>query len=296
MKPRYGLLLLALFILTCGALAQTVTGTLSGTVTDSTGAVIPNLNITAKNTETGAVRTVQTNAEGYFLMTFLPLGAYEVTAEARGFKKVIKSGVAIELNKTTVSNFRMEVSSVDAVVEVTGETPQIETTTGEIKHSLDSRRIEDTPLAGRNFISLVEQIPGFQVSSFGGDPSSGQNNPTNSSGSFASFGGLGTRGTTFQIDGVNNDDSSENQNRQGVNISTIKELQVLTNSFSAEFGRGGAAVLVQTKSGTNRFHGDGYDFLQNDIFNANGFFRNAAGLSSTTGQPLQPRQTVRRHQ
>lgn len=296
MTPRYLLLGIVLLLLSAGAIAQTVTGTLSGTVTDATGAVVPDINVTARSAETGAARTIKTNAEGYFLMSFLPLGSYDVTVEARGFKKVVKSGVSIELNKTTVSNFRLEVSNVDAVVEVTGETPQIETTTGEIKHSLDTKRIEDTPLAGRNFISLVEQIPGFQVSSFGGDASSGQNNPTNSSGSFASFGGLGTRGTTFQIDGVNNDDASENQNRQGVNISTIKELQVLTNSFSAEFGRGGAAVLVQTKSGTNRFHGDGYDFLQNDIFNANGFFRNAAGLSSTTGQPLQPRQTVRRHQ
>ncbi|MEO6725402.1 MAG: carboxypeptidase regulatory-like domain-containing protein, partial [Blastocatellia bacterium] len=289
-------LLIVMLGLSLAGNAQTVTGTLSGTVTDSTGAVVPDIEVTAKNTETGLTRSVKSNAEGYFLMSFLPLGNYDVIANARGFKKIIKNSVVIELNRNTVSNFKLEVSAVDATVEITGETPQIETTTGEIKHSLDARRIEDTPLAGRNFISLVEQIPGFQISSFGGDASSGQNNPTNSSGSFAAFGGLGSRGSTFQIDGVNNDDSSENQNRQGVNISTIKELQVLTNSFSAEFGRGGAAVLVQTKSGTNKFHGDGFDFIQNDIFNANGFFRNAAGLSSTTGRPLQPRQTVRRHQ
>ncbi len=296
-KPIFTLLLLVV-LLGCSitAFGQTVTGTLSGTVTDSTGAVIPEMDVTAKNTETGLTRVVKTNGEGYFTMPFLPLGNYDVTVDARGFKKVTKTSVLVELNRNTVSNFKLEVSAVGDAVQITGEAPQIETTTGEIKHSLNAQRIEDTPLAGRNFISLVEQIPGFQISSFGGDASSGQNNPTNSSGSFAAFGGLGSRGSTFQIDGVNNDDSSENQNRQGVNISTIKELQVLTNAFSAEFGRGGAAVLVQTKSGTNQFHGDGFNFLQNDIFNANGFLRNAAGLSSTTGQPLQPRQTVRRHQ
>ncbi len=292
--------LLATVCLTCGlylsTAAQTVTGTLSGVVTDASGAVVPEIEVTAKNVETGLTRTVKTNGEGYYLMSFLPLGAYNVTVEARGFKKITKTDALVELNKNTVSNFKLEVSAVGEAVEISGETPRIETTTGEIKHSLDEKRIEDTPLAGRNFISLVEQIPGFQVSAFGGDASSGQNNPTNSSGSFAAFGGLGGRATTFQVDGVSNNDSSENQNRQGVNISTIKEFQVLTNAFSAQFGGGGAAVLVQTKSGTNHFHGNAFDFIQNDIFNANGFFRNAAGLSATTGEPLAPRAAVRRHQ
>ncbi|MGH9802120.1 MAG: carboxypeptidase regulatory-like domain-containing protein, partial [Blastocatellia bacterium] len=277
------------------AMAQTVTGTLSGTVLDSAGAVLPNIEITAKNNESGVVRSTRTSDQGFFSMPFLPLGNYDVTVEAKGFKKVVKNGVLIELNRNTVSNFKLEISAVGEAIQITGETPQIESTTGELKHSLDAKQIEDTPLAGRNFISLVEQIPSFQIASFGGDASSGQNNPTNSSGSFAAFGGLGGRSTTFQIDGISNNDASENQNRQGVNISTIKELQVLTNAFSAEFGGGGAAVLVQTKSGGNRFHGEGYDYIQNDILNANGFFRNAAGLSSTTGQQLQPRPAVRRH-
>ncbi|MBL8206804.1 MAG: TonB-dependent receptor [Blastocatellia bacterium] len=276
--------------------AQTVTGTLSGTITDQTGAIIPNAQVTAKNLETSVSRTVTTNGEGFYNMPFLPLGTYDVTVDVKGFQKTVKQGVAVELNKNTVSNFKLDVAGASTEVTITGETPQIETTTGEIKHSLDAGRIEDTPLAGRNFISLIEQIPGFTTSSFGGDASSGQNNPTNSSGSFATFNGLGTRSATFQIDGINNDDSSENQNRQGVNISTIRELQVLTNAFSAEFGRGGAAVQVQTKSGTNQFHGDLFDYIQNDAFNANGYLRNAAGNSSTTGQQLQPRSKVRRHQ
>ncbi len=226
-------------------------------------------------------------------MSFLPLGSYDVTIDNKGFQKVTKTDVLIELNKTTVSPFQLSVSTVGAEIQITGETPLIETTTGEIKHSLDEKRIQDTPLAGRNFMSLVEQIPGFQNAPWIGS----SNNPTNSTGSYASFSGQGSRSSTFQIDGVNNDDSSENQNRQNVNISTIKEFQVLTNSYSAEFGRaGGAVVLVQTKSGGNNFHGDLYDFVQNDIFNANGFYRNEAGRSATTGQELQPRQSVRRHQ
>src|SRR5215475_1812665 len=298
--PRRHTLIVFVVLLIAGSapaiFGQTVTGTLSGTVIDATGAIISGVEVTAKNVDTGLTRAARTNNEGYFLVSFLPLGAYNVTVEVRGFKKITKTDVQVELNKNTVSNFKLEISAVGDAVQVTGETPQIETTTGEVKYSLDEKRIEDTPLAGRNFISLIEQIPGFQISSFGGDASSGQNNPTNSSGSFAAFGGLGGRATTFQVDGVSNNDSSENQNRQGVNINTIKEFQVLTNAFSAEFGGGGAAVLVQTKSGTNQFHGNAFDFIQNDIFNANGFFRNAAGVSATTGEQLAPRAAVRRHQ
>lgn len=297
MFKRHGAAATALLVLVAcvsvSAAAQTVTGTLSGSVVDSTGALVPNVTVTAKNKETGLVRTVSTNAEGTYLMSFLPLGPYDVTVEGTGFQRVTKTDVLIELNKTTISPFTLSVSTVGEQISIAGETPLIETTTGEIKHSLDAKRIEDTPLAGRNFISLVEQIPGFQNAPWIGS----SNNPTNSTGSYASFSGQGSRSATFQIDGVNNDDSSENQNRQNVNVSTIKEFQVLTNAYSAEFGRaGGAVVLVQTKSGGNQFHGDLYDFVQNDVFNANGFFRNKAGRSATTGQELQPRQTVRRHQ
>ena len=114
------------------------------------------------------------------------------------------------------------------------------------------------------FLSLAETFAGFQE-----NPTSGQNNPTASSGSSINFNGTGTRGATFQINGVNNDDSSENQNRQGVSLSTIKEFQVISNSYTAEFGRGyGAVVLVQTKSGTNQVHGEVSFIRQDSEWNA----------------------------
>jgi len=295
MKKLLGVCLLGalIFALAPSAYAQTVTGTISGHVADATGAMIPNTKVAAKNEDTSFTREVTTNDEGYFLFSFLPLGKYELTVAVQGFGTVTKKGVLVELNKNTLSNFDLKPSSVQSTVEVRGETPQIETTVGELKHSLDARTIEAIPLAGRNIISLSEQFPGFQNVQWIGS----SNNPTNSTGSYAAFNGTGSRNTTFQIDGVNNDDSSENQNRQSVNVSAIKEVQVLTNSYSAEFGRAaGAVFLVQTKSGTNRFHGDAYDFIQNDIFNANGYFANRAGNSATTGFPLQPRARVRRNQ
>ncbi len=264
--------------------AQTVAGTLSGHVVDSTGAVMPGVKVSAKNEQTGLRREAVANEEGYYRMSFLPLGSYQVTVAAPGFETIEKTSVLVELNEDTVSDFTMKPSRMAQTVKVTGEAPLIERTDGEVKFSLDAKAVEDTPLAGRNFMSLVEQIPGFQNASWIGS----SNNPTNSTGSYAVFNGTGSRQATFQVDGVNNDDSSENQNRQNVNISSIREFQVLTNAYTAEFGRaGGAVVLVQTKSGTNKFHGDAYDFIQNDIFNANGFFQNQGGVQ---------RQRIRRNQ
>lgn len=264
-----------IFAAALGTSAQTVSGTLSGHITDKSGAMVPQAKVTAKNEQTGAVREALSNNDGFYQFSFLPIGSYEVTAVLPGFGPVEKHGVQVDLNKTTVSDFVMAPSPVTSAVQVlAGEIPLIDTTSGEIKQTLTAQQVEATPLPGRNFISLVEQVPGFQPAAF----NNSSNNPTNSTGSYAAFSGQGTRSTTFQIDGVNNDDSSENQNRQNVNISTIKEFEVLTNAYSAEFGRaGGAVVLVQTKSGTNEFHGDAYDFIQNDIFNANDFFLNQAG-------------------
>ena len=274
-KTVASLLSAALFIsLLAYAPAQTVTGTLSGRINDPSGAVLSKVNVKAMNEYTGGVREATTNHDGYFQFNFVAIGTYDLTVSMAGFKTIEQKGVVVELNKNTVSNFVLQLGSVESTVEVSGELPLIDTTTGEVKTTLDERQVEATPLPGRNFISLVELVPGFQPAAFNGS----SNNPTNSVGSYAAFNGQGTRSSTFQIDGVNNDDSSENQNRQGVNIDTIKEFQVLTNSYSAEFGRaGGAVILVQTKSGSNRFHGDGFDFIQNDIFNANDYFLNQSG-------------------
>jgi len=279
-----GRLLTTILLTTAVTSAQTVSGTLAGTVADSTGAAVPGVEVTAKNEETLAVRVTQTNEQGYYLFSFAPIGRYEITVSLKGFQTIVKKGVQVDLNRTTSADFAMNPAQVAETVEVTGETPLIETAQGDVKHSLNERQIEDTPLAGRNFMSLVEQIPGFGNAPWIGS----SNNPTQSTGSYAAFNGQGSRSTTFQIDGVNNDDSSENQNRQNVNISSIREFQILTNSFTAEFGRaGGAVVLVQTKSGTNRFHGDVYEYHQSDIFNANSFFNNRAGV---------PKGGVDRHQ
>lgn len=277
----------ALFVLACAlacssAMAQTVTGTLDGSVADPAGAVVPHVKITAKNVETGAERTTATNDAGYFQMPFLPLGAYDVTAELTGFATVLATDIRVTLNKTTTLNLTLKVSSVQEKVTVNDIAPLVDVRSGEIRRSIDNTLVETLPSSGRSFLGLVTLFPGFQT-----NPISGQNNYTLSSGSSVSFNGTGTRGTTFMTDGVSNDDGSENQNRQGVNISTIKEMQVLTDNFAPEFGRGfGAVVLVETKSGSNQMHGEAYYYTQNSDLNARSFFANAAGshLNQFTGK------------
>ncbi len=188
-----------------------------------------------------------------------------MTASQTGFSKVAQENIEITLNQTRVINFTLNPSSVTEAVVVTSEAAPINTTNAEIKGSLNAQEILDKPTFNQgSFLTLAETFTGFQE-----NPTSGQNNPTASSGSSINFNGTGTRGATFQINGVNNDDSSENQNRQGASLSTIKEFQVITNNFTAEFGRGyGAVVLVQTKSGTNNIHGDVYWYHNRQRLNA----------------------------
>lgn len=267
-------LLVAIFLfavvfgLTGQLAAQTVTGSLSGHVTDSSGALVPNVRIMAKNMDTGASRQSISGSEGYYLIPFLPLGTYEVTAQLQGFSTVVHKNIAVTLNKTTSLDISLTPSTVQETVTVSEAAPLVDTTSGQVRRTLDDTFIDVLPSGGRNFLGLAPLLPGFQT-----NPTSGQNNYTLSSGSSVSFNGTGTRGTTFLTDGVTNDDGSENQNRQGVNISTIKEMQIITNNFAPEFGRGfGAVVLVQTKSGANTTHGDAYWYLRNSALDARGFF------------------------
>ena len=256
--------LFLLFMPTMAA-AQTVTGTLRGTVSDSKGAVVPGADVIIRNMETGQERTLKTGSEGVYVAPFMPLARYTITATGPGFSKVAQENIELGLNQTRVVNFELSPSAVTEAVVVTSEAAPINTTNAEIKGSLNAQEIMEKPTFNQgSFLSLAETFTGFQE-----NPTSGQNNPTASSGSSINFNGTGTRGATFQINGVNNDDSSENQNRQGASLSTIKEFQVITNNFSAEFGRGyGAVVLVQTKSGTNQIHGDVYWYHNDSALNA----------------------------
>jgi outer membrane receptor protein involved in Fe transport len=253
----------ALLFLTVVALAsiplaaQTVTGTIRGTVTDRSGAAMPGVTITIKNVDTGFERIAVTGPDGTISAPFLPIGKYSVQAELSGFGAMKHNNVHVELNQTVVQEFILDPAVMTETVTVSADAPRIDVTDGEIKQTLRSSQIMSLPSGNQtSFLGLARLFSGYQE-----NPTGGQDNPTLSSGSSVNFNGAGTRGTTFQINGVNNDDTSENQHRQGVPLATIQNFQILSNSFSAEFGRGyGAVVLVQTKQGTNAVDGEVYGY------------------------------------
>lgn len=272
MHPRVWLsipvILLGLIAMPAVARSQTVTGTIQGTVVDTSGGVVPGVTVTVKHVDTGTERSMVTNGSGFYSAPYLPIGRYAVTATLAGFGPVTRENIGLGLNDTRVVDFTLD-PRVSQEITVTAAPSPINMTRGEVKSALTAEQILDKPsVSGSSFLPLAETFPGFQE-----NPTSGQNNPTSSSGSSINFNNTGTRGATFQINGVNNDDSSENQNRQGVALSTILEFQVLKNGYSAEFGRGdGAVVLVQTKSGTNKLRGDAYVYEQDSTWNARTWF------------------------
>jgi hypothetical protein len=253
---RLVILLAVLSLVSLPLYSQTVTGTINGTVTDRSGASLPGVTVTIRNIETGLERIVVTGNDGFFNAPFLPVGKYTVSSELSGFGTIRRENIRVELNQTTVQDFMLDPAMSETVV-VAADAPRINVTDGEIKQTMRSEEIMTLPQANQtSFLGLAALFTGYME-----NPTSGQDNPTLSSGSSVNFNGAGTRGTTFQINGVNNDDSSENQHRQGVALATIKSFQVLTNSYSSEFGRGyGAVVLVQTKSGTNDIDGEVYGY------------------------------------
>ncbi|MEQ1763581.1 MAG: carboxypeptidase regulatory-like domain-containing protein [Pyrinomonadaceae bacterium] len=260
--------LLFLIALSATTFGQTVSGTLRGTITDPNGAVIPTATVQATSTETGLERTVTTGDDGVYNFAFLPIGTYRLVVTRNDFNRVTQDAVGVTLNQTTVINVQLA-PTVSGEVTVTNEGAPINTSDAQIAQSLQTTQILERPIANQtNFLTLAETFTGYQE-----NPTSGQNNPTSSSGSSINFNGTGTRGATFQINGVNNDDSSENQNRQGASLATIKEFQVISNNFTAEFGRGyGAVVLVQTLNGTNDFRGSAYWYHNDQALNAKSYF------------------------
>ena len=260
---RWLLLVLVVCLTAVPLRAQTVTGTMRGTVSDRSGALLPGVTVTIRNAETGLQRVAVTASDGSYNAAFLPIGRYNVEAELSGFGTARREGALVELNQTAVQDFVLAPASVNEIVTVTADAPVIDVADGEIKQTLRASEIENLPLPDQaNFLRMATLFSGFQE-----NPTSGQDNPALSSGSSVNFNGTGTRGATFQVNGVNNDDASENQHRQNVPAATIQSFQVLTNNYSAEFGRGyGSIVLVQTKQGTNDLAGELYGYFQDNQY------------------------------
>jgi len=263
------LLLVAVFLATSTALAQS-TSTLQGTVTDAKGAVLPNATVVVRNRSTSSERTTQTDTDGNYQLAALPPGVYSVEVRVQGFKTQVADSVTLEVAKTAVQNFQLDVGAISEQVLVSSDVPVIETATTSVGTVINQRTVQEIPLNGRHFVDLGLLIPGSVTPPQNGFLTA----PLRGQGSFA-FNTAGGREDTvnFMINGVNLNDMVQNQITFQPSINTVQEFKVDNSTFSAEYGRNsGAIVNIATRSGTNDYHGELFEFLRNDIFDARNFF------------------------
>src|ERR1043165_1777722 len=263
------LMLVAALLATSSALGQS-TATIQGTVTDSTGAVLPNATVVVRNRNTSTERTTQTDSDGNYQFAALPVGLYSIEARVEGFKTQVADQVTLEVAKTVVQNFQMEVGALSEQVLVASDVPVIETTTTSVGTVINQRTVQEIPLNGRHFVDLGLLIPGSVTPPQNGFLTA----PLRGQGSF----GLNTAGNredtvNFMINGINLNDTVQNQITFQPSINTVQEFKADNSTFSAEYGRNsGAIVNIATRSGGNDYHGELFEFLRNDVFDARNFF------------------------
>ena len=257
--------------------AQAVTGTILGTITDSSGAVMPGTTVTLRNIGTGLTRTVTTDAAGEYTVPSLPTGKYTVTAELSGFKTVSVPNVDLGVDQHVRINVRLEVGAVEESVTVTGVSPLVQTSTSELGTTVGGEQIQTLPLNGRNFVNLTRTVPGVARGIPGANIDGAGSLAWRASASF-SANGQRPRDNNYMLDGVDNNETWLQTVVLFPSVDALDEFKLQTSTYSAEFGHSlGGVVNLQIKSGANALHGSGFEFLRNSAFDANNFFNNRAG-------------------
>src|SRR6266566_5609130 len=253
-----------------GVCGQATSGRISGTVTDSSGAVIPNAAVTVTNNATNLMRTVQTDDSGFYTITNLPVGTYSLQVERTGFKKSNQTDNVLAADTRLTINVTLEAGAVSETVEVStaaGET--VNTTSGEVARVVDRRQVQNLALNGRNYMQLVTLIPGAAI--LDEDQLA---LTTSLSISQAAINGNRPNYNSLSVDGgFNMDSGSNNSQVNNVGIDFIEEVKIQTSNFAAEYGRNaGAAINIVTRGGGNSYHGSAFEFLRNDKLDARLFF------------------------
>src|ERR1700733_715919 len=248
------------------ASAQEVTAGITGAVVDSSGAAVKGATAVATDTERGTVSTAQTNDAGVFNLTRLPVGTYTVKVTAQGFEAAVYPAFTLVLNQTASLNFQMKVGKISETMEVTGETPLLQTQTTEISTVIDASTATSMPLASRNYLQLTLLAPG--VTTVNPDSIRLPQQMTNSG--RPDINGNREQSNQYFLDGQQNSEDKNNEVGYTPSVDAIQEFNVISQNASAEFGNyEGGVISASIKSGTNRYHGDAYEFLRNDWLNAN---------------------------
>ena len=253
---------------------------LTGLVTDPSGSAVPNAKLTARSQSTNLERVAQSDSSGDYYFATLPVGTWEVTVEASGFQPQ-QATVTLETAQKGRTDFSLAVGQLQTTVTVEAATPQLSPEDASVSSVVDNTYVSRFPLLLRSWDDLLNVAAGVQVSRYteqGGATSAGRTGGFNAH-------GVRSLQNNFILDGVDNNSISENVQELTTqvvrpSVDTIQEFKVLTNPYSAEYGRSpGAAVIVNTKSGTNQLHGLAYEYLRNRVLDANDFFSNRSGLS-----------------
>ena len=271
---RHLLCIVTLLLLgfTSTAFAQDITARIDGQVTDPNGAIVTQATVTLTNTQTGEVRTAQSDDNGSYTFTLIQPGTYDLSVKAGGFKEYLSKGLQLSVNDRKTINIPLETGAVTESVTVTTEAPLIQTTptVGDV---VENRRVVELPLNNRNFMQLLTLVPGV-TSSGTSEIGIGLTNVVD-----FSVNGTRRNSINFLVDGVSNTDVGSGITLLTIpTVDSIQEFRVITSVPGAEFGKsGGGVVNLITRGGGQDFHGGVYHFLRNDRLNANSFFNNAAG-------------------
>ncbi len=268
-----GLLFLSFLFLSAPILRAQNTADVIGTVTDTSGAAVPNAKVTLKNTGTDASRSMQASASGDYAFTLLPVGTYSLSVEAAGFKTYSASAITVAAGDRARVDAKMEVGTVTQVVEVQASAaPLLQTDSPTVGGLLTATSVQDLPVNGRNSIRLVQMAPGANEG--GQSTLSGGTRPDDRrQTSTVVVNGQNDSSNDFLLDGVDNNERAIATVIVKPSIDAIQEIKVETNMYSAEVGRvGGAVITMVTKSGSNTWHGTAFEFLRNDKLDAKDYF------------------------
>ncbi len=250
-------------------LAQGTGGRIIGRVADPSGAVVAHVKVVATNEATGVSRDTETNDSGDYTFPEVPVGVYTLSFELTGFKKDLRHGVTLELNQVVTLNMVMQIGQAQEIVDVTSEAPLVDTTSTQLGAVVDDRTVVQLPLNSRDTYQFLQLQPGV-MSTVGSSNSIvyGSDSP----GAVSVNGGRG-RSNNFSVNGGDANDLFVNLPTVQPTPDSIQEFRVITNTFDAEYGRNSGSVInVVTKSGTNQFHGNVYEFFRNKVLNAQGYF------------------------
>jgi hypothetical protein len=250
--------------------------TIVGTVSDPSGAAIPNANVTVSNPAVGFTRSYQSNSAGEYTAARIPLGNYVVSAEISGFQALRRTGITVDAGQTLRVDMQLKVGTASQEVTVEGNVPTVATDTSAIAGVVVGKQISELSIPSRNFVNLAVLIPGAAPLGGGFDPNSVSDVATDT----LPVNGLPGNMNNWEIDGINNVDQGSGSDSLQIypSLDSIAEFKVSTSNYSAEYAKSGSAMIeVVTKSGTTKFHGSAFEFVRNDILNADDWFLNRAG-------------------